>query len=93
MNVRLGLAQINTTVGDLDGNRKKILEYLERARAEGVDLIAFPELTLTGYPPEDLLFRSDFLRATHETLRELIPKVRGPRRGDRVCRARTRSPL
>jgi NAD+ synthase (glutamine-hydrolysing) len=77
MNVRLGLAQINTTVGDLDGNRKKILEYLERARAEGVDLIAFPELTLTGYPPEDLLFRSDLLRATHETLRELIPKVRG----------------
>jgi len=76
MNVRLGLAQINTTVGDLAGNRKKILEYLERARAEGVDIVAFPELTLTGYPPEDLLFRSDFLRATHETLRELIPQVR-----------------
>ena len=76
MNVRLGLAQINTTVGDLEGNRQKILQYLERARAEDVDIVAFPELTLTGYPSEDLLFRSDFLRATHETLRKLIPQVR-----------------
>jgi NAD+ synthase (glutamine-hydrolysing) len=76
MNVRLGLAQINTTVGDLGGNRQKVLEYLERARAEHVDILAFPELTLTGYPPEDLLFRKDFLRATHETLREIIPHVR-----------------
>ncbi|MCX8102902.1 MAG: NAD+ synthase [Candidatus Bipolaricaulota bacterium] len=76
MNVRLGLAQINTTVGDLEGNAQKVLEYLERARAENVDILAFPELTLTGYPPEDLLFRRDFLRATKETLTKTIPHAR-----------------
>ena len=76
MNVRLGLAQINTTVGDLEGNRKKVLEYLERARAERVDIIAFPELTLTGYPPEDLVFRRDFLEATRSTLERVIPHAR-----------------
>ncbi|MCS7197937.1 MAG: NAD+ synthase [Candidatus Bipolaricaulota bacterium] len=76
MNVRIGLAQINTIVGDLEGNSRKILEYLERARSEDVDIIAFPELTLTGYPPEDLLLRNDFLEATKRVLQELIPHVR-----------------
>lgn len=76
MNVRLGLAQINTTVGDLDGNCAKILEYLERARAQSVDIVAFPELTLTGYPPEDLVFRKDFLKATRGSLDQIIPHVR-----------------
>lgn len=76
MNVRIGLAQINTTVGDLEGNRAKVVEYLERARAENVDIIAFPELTLTGYPPEDLVFRRDFLQATQKALHSLIPQVR-----------------
>ncbi len=76
MNVRLGLAQINTTVGDLEGNRVKILEYLERARAEGVNIIAFPELTLTGYPPEDLVFRKDFLQKTRDALDQVITCVR-----------------
>lgn len=73
MNVRLGLAQINTTVGDLKGNCAKVLEYLERARASQVDLVVFPELTLTGYPPEDLLFRKDFLQASRDTLDQIIP--------------------
>jgi NAD+ synthase (glutamine-hydrolysing) len=76
MNVRLGLAQINTTVGDFEGNRVKILEYLERARAEDVDIIAFPELTLTGYPPEDLVFRRDFLKATRDALAQIVTRVR-----------------
>lgn len=76
MNVRLGLAQINATVGDLEGNYKKVLEALERARAEHVDIIAFPELTLTGYPPEDLVFRRDFLQATRSALERVIPHVR-----------------
>ncbi len=75
MNVRIGLAQINTTVGALKDNQKKILEYLERARAEDLDIIAFPELTLTGYPPEDLLFRKDFLQATQDTLAQIVPHV------------------
>jgi len=76
MNVRLGLAQINATVGDLDGNYKKVLESLERAHAESVDIIALPELALTGYPPEDLVFRSDFLQATRSALGRVIPRAR-----------------
>jgi NAD+ synthase (glutamine-hydrolysing) len=46
--LRLGLAQINTTVGDLDGNATKVLEYLDRARDLGVDLVSFPEMVITG---------------------------------------------
>lgn len=59
--LRLGLAQINTTVGDLEGNVAKVLEYVGRARELGVDLVSFPELTITGYPPEDLLLRPRFI--------------------------------
>ncbi len=58
---RLALAQINTTVGDLEGNTTRIIEYIERARAVGADLVAFPELAITGYPPEDLLFKPSFI--------------------------------
>ncbi len=58
---RLALAQINTTVGDLEGNTARIIEYIERARAVGADLVAFPELAITGYPPEDLLFKPSFI--------------------------------
>ena len=61
--MRLALAQINTTVGDLDGNRARIIGRLEEARAAGADLVLFPELAVTGYPPEDLLLRPGFVRA------------------------------
>ena len=54
--LRIALAQINLTVGDLEGNAAKIVSHLARAREARVDLLVFPELTLTGYPPEDLLF-------------------------------------
>lgn len=74
--MRVGLAQINATVGDFAGNRAKVLEYLERARAEDLDLLVFPELTLCGYPPEDLVFRRDFRQACSESLTQIIPKVR-----------------
>ena len=50
--MRLALAQINTVVGDLDGNRERIVRRLAEARDEGADLILFPELAVTGYPPE-----------------------------------------
>ena len=59
---RLALAQINTTVGDIPGNTALMLEYLERAREAGADLVAFPEMATTGYPPEDLLFKTSFIR-------------------------------
>ena len=59
--VRLGLAQINCIVGDLDGNAEKIISYIDKGRQAGVDIIAFPELAVTGYPPEDLLMRPRFI--------------------------------
>jgi len=59
--LRVGLAQINSTVGDLDGNATKILDYASRAAASGCDVVAFPELALTGYPPEDLVLRRRFI--------------------------------
>ena len=61
-NFRLALAQINPTVGDISGNISKILDYLERARDVQADLVAFPEMATTGYPPEDLLFKRSFLK-------------------------------
>src|SRR5437762_5470939 len=75
--MRLVLAQINTTVGDLDGNRERILRGLDEARAAGADLVLYPELAVTGYPPEDLLLRPGFVRAAAESLRELARKTRG----------------
>jgi NAD+ synthase (glutamine-hydrolysing) len=75
--LRLGLAQINTTIGDLEGNAAKILEYVERARAQGVDLISFPELTITGYPPEDLLLRPQFIEDNVAALKRVAEGCRG----------------
>ena len=66
MALRIALAQINATVGDLTGNRDKILEGLEKARQAGAGLVAFPELAVTGYPPEDLLLKPDFVESAQE---------------------------
>ncbi|MBI4241417.1 MAG: NAD+ synthase [Candidatus Rokubacteria bacterium] len=65
---RIGLAQVNPTVGDLEGNVRKVLHWMDRARALGCDLVAFPELVLTGYPPEDLLFKPAFIEANLKAL-------------------------
>jgi NAD+ synthase (glutamine-hydrolysing) len=75
--MRLALAQIDTVVGDLDGNRDRILSRLEEARAAGADLVLFPELAVTGYPPEDLLLRPGFLRAAADTLEEVAAATQG----------------
>ena len=75
--MRLALAQINTVVGDLDGNRDRILARLEEAREAGADLVLFPELAVTGYPPEDLLLRPGFVRAAERTLDEIARAARG----------------
>jgi len=61
--LRVALAQINPAVGDIRGNARKISEYTARARDEGAALVVFPELTLSGYPPEDLLLKTSFLDA------------------------------
>jgi NAD+ synthase (glutamine-hydrolysing) len=75
--LRLALAQINTVVGDLDGNRSLILARLEEARAAGAGLVLFPELAVTGYPPEDLLLRPAFVRAARRTLDEIAAATDG----------------
>src|SRR5215203_439359 len=75
--MRLALAQINTTVGALDRNRARILGRLEEARATGADLVLFPELAVTGYPPEDLLLRPGFVRAAEESLAEIARATHG----------------
>lgn len=75
--LRLALAQINPTVGDLAGNVAKIREWTERARAEGADLVCFPELAVTGYPPEDLLLRRSFIEDNLEAVRELAAATQG----------------
>lgn len=75
--LRIGLAQINATVGDLDGNLARILEALGRARALGVDLLAFPEMCVTGYPPEDLLLKPAFIQSAMERTREIAPHTAG----------------
>jgi NAD+ synthase (glutamine-hydrolysing) len=64
--MRLALAQINPVVGDLDGNRDRILAAIEEARRAQADLVLLPELAVTGYPPEDLLLRPGFVRAARE---------------------------
>jgi len=61
--LRIGLCQINTTVGDIEGNTKKILDYIAKGKKMGADLLAFPEMAVTGYPPEDLLFMPKFIEA------------------------------
>src|SRR3990172_5696249 len=66
--VRVGLGQIDVTVGDLDGNLKKILKHIEAAKNLGVGLLCFPELAVTGYPPEDLLLKPSFIEDNIEAL-------------------------
>jgi NAD+ synthase (glutamine-hydrolysing) len=75
--LRVGLAQINTTIGDLEGNVRKVRERTARARDLGVDIVAFPELTITGYPPEDLLLRPRFIEDNLAALNSVIGDCRG----------------
>ncbi len=75
--MRLALAQINPVVGDLEGNRELILERLAEAKANTADLVVFPELAVTGYPPEDLLLRPGFIRAAEESVERIAREARG----------------
>ncbi|MBI3809802.1 MAG: NAD+ synthase, partial [Nitrospirae bacterium] len=74
--LRIALAQFNTTVGDLDGNAALVLRGVSAAREAGADLVVFPELTLTGYPPEDLLLRSQFIADNLAVLGRIARKVK-----------------
>ena len=88
--LRLGLAQINPTVGDLDGNHARIVEAIGRARALGAEVLAFPELAVTGYPPEDLLLQPSFVERAMERTRDLLPHTRGHDRRRGLARPRRR---
>ncbi len=75
--LRVALAQINPTVGDLRGNAKKITDYMKEAAGQGAAIVAFPELALTGYPPEDLLLKPQFIEDNMAVLREISREARG----------------
>jgi len=73
--MKIAIAQINATVGDLAGNAARIADFAERARRAGAELMVTPELALCGYPPEDLLLREDFLEACERALADLAARV------------------
>jgi NAD+ synthase (glutamine-hydrolysing) len=75
--LRIALAQLNAVVGDLEGNRARILELAKEARSRGADLVVFPELATTGYPPEDLLLRPAFVRSAHESVQQIASATDG----------------
>ena len=74
--LRIALAQINPTVGDLVGNERKIVSYISRAKALGADVVALPELAVPGYPPEDLLLKPSFVQANVATLQRIAKATR-----------------
>src|SRR5690606_38446086 len=77
-NLKVALAQLNLVVGDIDGNADKVVRACAEARdVHGADVVVFPELTITGYPPEDLLLRADFLAAAEQGIESLRARVRG----------------
>ncbi len=75
--IRVSIAQINTTVGDLAGNQEKILRYIDQAKKERSDLVTFPELAITGYPPEDILFKDHFISENIRVLESLARETKG----------------
>jgi len=75
--MRIALAQMETIVGDLEGNEKRILDWIQRAKDSGAHLVCFPELAVTGYPPEDLLLMPHFIEGNLRVLRALARSIRG----------------
>src|SRR3954452_25089930 len=73
--LRVALAQINATVGDIDGNAAKIVDCISRAHEGGAQLVVLPELAINGYPPEDLLLKTHFLAAGERALGEIAASV------------------
>ncbi|MCL2281222.1 MAG: NAD+ synthase, partial [Dehalococcoidia bacterium] len=76
-NIRLGMAQLDVTVGDFAGNLDKMLRILDEARCQHVDLVVFPELAICGYPPEDLLLKPQFIERNIRYLDKLVQASNG----------------
>ncbi len=74
--LRLALAQINSTVGDIEGNTKRIIQLINEATDRGAEIVAFPELAVTGYPPEDLLLKPQFIEDNLQALKEIKNSVK-----------------
>ncbi|MGZ4959275.1 MAG: NAD+ synthase [Methylomonas sp.] len=77
MPLKIALAQLNPTVADIPANTAKIVAAAEHARQQKADIVVFPELCVTGYPPEDLLLRADFIRQAEQAVMEIMRQVRG----------------
>src|SRR6266496_709663 len=73
--VRLALAQINPLVGDLEGNTEKIIQHVRMAEEYSADIVAFPELAVTGYPPEDLLLKPQFIKDNLAAIKKIKEEV------------------
>src|SRR5450755_1694558 len=80
--LRIALAQVNTTVGDLAGNAELMVEWTRRAAARQAQIVLFPEMSLTGYPVEDLALRTSFVEASITTLREVAERLHAEGLGD-----------
>ncbi len=75
--MKISLAQINPLVGDIDGNSEKILSYIQDAENQGADIVVFPELAITGYPPKDLLLKSHFIGRNIDAVNRIASRCRG----------------
>src|SRR5208282_382327 len=75
--VKIALGQINPTVGDFPGNSAKIIEFAQRARTEAADLVLFPELSVCGYPPRDLVERASFVAQNRQAVEHIAQSTRG----------------
>ncbi len=75
--MKLALAQINTTVGDLEGNVRRILDAARSALSDDPDLIVFPEMTISGYPPRDILYDPSFVDAVQAAMEDLVYRSKG----------------
>ena len=80
--LRIGLAQIDSTVGDLSGNADAVARWTAQAREQGCSVVLFPEMVLTGYPPEDLVLRSSFVQASLDALEALAARLADDGAGD-----------
>ena len=75
--VRVGLAQFNPVVGDIAGNSRRILEMYATADKANCDIVVFPELSITGYPPEDLVLKSGFVAENQQAMRDIVAATQG----------------
>ena len=76
--MKIALAQLNPTIGDLEGNSRKIIQACQASEKEGADLVVFSELVLTGYPPRDLLYKPDLICEGQKSLESLVARIQGP---------------